>query len=77
MTPRRARELECGPGDQALTPAEMAEGWHFCPEWDYMLLQLGHADGEQCDCEPWTSSEAADKEASLRADRMNPNAQEG
>lgn len=32
-----------------LTPEEMAEGWHWCPEWDDLLIHP--ADGEYALCE--------------------------
>lgn len=31
-------------GDARLSPsevAEVAEGWHWCPEWDYLLIGPG------------------------------------
>jgi hypothetical protein len=34
-----------------LTEEEMQEGWHFCCDWDGMLIQKGRADGEECTCE--------------------------
>lgn len=36
MTPERYHELEKCEG--VLTKEEIAEGWHFCPEWDYRLI---------------------------------------
>ena len=33
-------------GEQ-LTDAEMAEGWHYCPEWDGMLI---HPSSEEAKC---------------------------
>ncbi len=32
--------------DAQLTPAEIAEGWHFCDEWDYLLVGPGSC--EKC-----------------------------
>ena len=40
-----------------LTRAEMREGWHFCPEWDYLLACLG--EDEACSCKPWTEEQIA------------------
>lgn len=40
MTPERWQELM---DDQAsrLTPEEVGEGWHFCPDWDFLLIGPG------------------------------------
>jgi hypothetical protein len=37
MTNTRYREI-CLNKNAVLTKEELAEGWHFCPDWDYMLL---------------------------------------
>jgi len=39
---------------ERLTPEEMAEGWHYCWEWDGLLVcpdfpEWGH-DGNTCSC---------------------------
>ena len=33
-----------------LTDSEVAEGWHFCPEWDEMLVGPGMPELESCSC---------------------------
>jgi len=35
-----------------LTPAEQAEGWHFCREWDGLLVGPGMEELEPCTCLP-------------------------
>jgi hypothetical protein len=49
MTPQRARELELDM-DAKLTPAELADGWHFCPDWDGMLVNKNDTEGEGRAC---------------------------
>lgn len=34
MTGRRLMELQLEMA-ATLTPEELAQGWHFCPDWDY------------------------------------------
>ena len=46
MTDDRWQEVEFGLSK--LTPEEIESGWHFCPEWDYLLIGPGM--GEKCDC---------------------------
>lgn len=49
MTPERHRELE-GNLQLRLTPEEVAEGWHFCVEWDGMLIHKDWPEAECCTC---------------------------
>jgi len=58
MTPERYRELN-GPVSIDLTAAEMRQGYHFCPDWDFMLIRLGAPGGEPCYCKPWTEDQIA------------------
>lgn len=45
----RHRTLELYGG--ILTKEEQEEGWHFCYDWDYMLVQQGNTEGHaDCDC---------------------------
>lgn len=37
MTPQRYAEIELDCNAQ-LTQEEREQGWHFCPDWDYMLV---------------------------------------
>jgi len=59
MTPERYRELN-GPVSIDLTAAEMRQGYHFCPDWDFMLIRLGEPGGEPCYCKPWTGEQIAE-----------------
>ena len=61
MTPQRATALERGQAE--LTTEEKAEGWHFCNEWDGMLVHPDSPEAEACDCplrHPVKSSESAE-----------------
>lgn len=49
MSPERYRELDTAV-TPTLTPEERAEGWHFCPDWDYLLVGPGTAEEECCLC---------------------------
>jgi hypothetical protein len=33
-----------------LTEEEIAEGWHFCYDWDYLLVGPGMSELEACGC---------------------------
>lgn len=48
MDRKRYIELEKD-ANSHLTPEELQQGWHFCPDWDYMLIQKG-SDAEECYC---------------------------
>jgi hypothetical protein len=57
MTPERMKVLESKESDR-LTPQEMRDGWHFCPDWDYMLTKFESHGGCECTtCEPWTEEQ--------------------
>lgn len=49
MDEERWIELESGKVKH-LTKEEMAEGWHWCPEWDYMLVGPGMKELDTCLC---------------------------
>jgi hypothetical protein len=36
--------------DAKLTPDELAAGWHFCAEWDGLLVGPGMDELQVCDC---------------------------
>ena len=42
------RELELNDGE--LTKEEIEEGWHFCIEWDGLLIKRGDPEAECCNC---------------------------
>lgn len=58
MTPERYKLLNSEESG-SLTAEEMREGWHFCYEWDGLLINPNHKDGETCSCEPWTEEQIA------------------
>ncbi len=33
-----------------LTEAEIKQGWHFCPDWDFLLISPDSKEGECCTC---------------------------
>lgn len=49
MDRQRWREIELG--QKNLTPEEIEEGWHFCPDWDEMLICKYQKKGEYCTCQ--------------------------
>ena len=61
MTPDRMRQLN-SPESDSLTADEMRQGWHFCPDWDFMLVNVNDTEGEGacCTCGPWTEQEVID-----------------
>ena len=46
----RDRYVELDNGKGELTLAEVAQGWHFCDEWDGLLVGPGMAEMECCGC---------------------------
>lgn len=36
--------------DLQLTPEEIAQGWHFCYDWDDLLIGPGMIELESCTC---------------------------
>jgi len=38
MDNKRLYDLNHGPDPQILTNEEYAEGWHWCPDWDYLMI---------------------------------------
>lgn len=48
ITPQRQRLLEAG--HDRLTDIEVADGWHFCPDWDFMLIHPLDKEAECCTC---------------------------
>ena len=50
MNKERYSELE---KDQSLllSDDEIKEGWHFCPDSDYMLISKNEQESEGCCCE--------------------------
>jgi len=49
MTEQRYLELDRD-YELDLTPEETKAGWHFCPDWDYLLIHNRHVEIEGCCC---------------------------
>ena len=49
MDRHRYEELEADPNAR-LTDDELAEGWHWCHEWDQMLVGPGMPEMDACHC---------------------------
>lgn len=50
MDSNRYKELMKGHLRCALTEAEIEQGWHFCPEWDFLLISADSREAESCTC---------------------------
>ena len=50
MDDKRYREIDHAGGDIPMTEDEMSAGWHFCPDWDYMLIGPGMEEYDGCTC---------------------------
>lgn len=48
MTDERLNELWKTGGE--LTPAEISKGWHYCPDWDFMIINPDCSEAEACLC---------------------------
>lgn len=58
--------------DGKLTPQEMEQGWHFCYDWDFLLVGPGMQEQFSCTCQPWTAcqiDEAKQLEALAEAEK--------
>ncbi len=49
MTQERYREVNKDQ-EAELTAQELADGWHFCPEWDDLLVNTNDEEGEGVAC---------------------------
>lgn len=49
MNNTRYYELEKNP-DAVLTEEEQEEGWHWCADWDFMLVGPGMPEQGGCTC---------------------------
>jgi len=50
MTPARRHELDQGPWDIKLTDEELAEGWHWCLDFDGLLVGPPSFEAKYCTC---------------------------
>ena len=44
-------------GDESLTDAEMSQGWHFCWDWDGLLISPDMPEFNACICKVATKEE--------------------
>lgn len=49
MSKERWRSLMSDTGTE-LTPEELRRGWHFCPEWDGLLIHPDMPESKACTC---------------------------
>lgn len=56
MSQTRYHQLNSKESGQ-LTAEEMERGWHFCPDWDFLLTNNHDPEGEHCTCPDWTQQE--------------------
>lgn len=49
MTKERYKDLMAD-GESKLTDAEIAQGWHFCWDWDGLLICPSDQEAEACNC---------------------------
>lgn len=48
ITPERYEKLMSE--ELELTTEEIASGWHFCPEWDFLLTKPSEEEPRKCLC---------------------------
>lgn len=58
MTEERYKELMDNQ-QLKLTEAEITEGYHFCPDWDVLLIHKFDMECEFCTCEEHTEEQKA------------------
>ena len=46
----RERYIRIQNGTEDLTPEEVEDGWHFCPDWDDMLIHVDDDEFQCCPC---------------------------
>lgn len=61
MHEQRYQELQWG--QARLTPEEIEEGWHWCPEMDGLLCRLF---SDSCFCQPLTNQKGNDDDNAIR-----------
>lgn len=50
MDAHRYKELDRNPNGK-LTKEEIKQGWHFCPDWDFMLIHRDWPEYHSCTCD--------------------------
>lgn len=58
MDKKRFDEVSSPEWGDVLTEKELAEGWHFCPDWDYLLVGPGMPEQDGCACELYKNPSA-------------------
>jgi len=38
---------------RGFTDKEILEGWHCCPDWDYLLICFDSPESESCECKQY------------------------
>ena len=36
--------------DDSLTPEEISAGWHYCRDWEWVLIGPGNSKMDSCNC---------------------------
>lgn len=55
MTKQRYNELMKNP-ELKLTPEEYKNGWHFCYEWDELLIHISWKEFKSCTCKGYKNN---------------------
>jgi hypothetical protein len=71
MKAARYKQLEMADGS-TLTSQELDAGWHFCPNWNDMLINVHLAEGEGCACEKFQEIRDHDDERRKKPDVHYP-----
>ena len=50
MDEKRRKQLECD-RQESLTLQERLEGWHYCIDWDFMIIGPGMPEMKHCNCD--------------------------
>jgi hypothetical protein len=69
MTRQRYSELMSGLHAK-LTPEELAQGYHFCCEWDGLLISPEDMEARFCDCEREDGSRFVSQEQKQILDKI-------
>jgi len=53
------RQIQLETTDAKLTADEISAGWHFCPDWDGMVVnKYRDKKAEGCTCKKWLASQS-------------------
>jgi len=45
-----------------ITNEELSRGWHYCPDWDMMIVRKGYHEGELCLCDTTSRRDSKEEE---------------